>query len=204
MVKEADEAGDAFGLVIIDTLQAYFNGDDSNNNAQVVKFLRSLRPITELSHKPTVLVPAHPVKYAGEDARVPYGGGGILNEIDGNLTLSLTGDAVGLHYQDKLRGVPFEPFFYRSALETADELTDHKGRLIQLPVLRLGGIEVHKEAVEREMRAADKLLCLLSVKAVASLAAAAKEIGVSKTTPIRPHSRIRHHCPNRSRCTASA
>jgi hypothetical protein len=63
---------------------------------------------------------------------VPYGGGGILNEIDGNLTLSMTGDIVTLHYQDKLRGVPFETIFYKSALEIADELMDQRGRLEHL------------------------------------------------------------------------
>ena len=104
MMREAEWDGEEFGLAIIDTLQAYFNGDDNNSNAQVVKFLRSLRPITELAHKPTVLVPAHPTKYAGDDALVPYGGGGILNEIDGNLTLLLRDNVGVLHYQDKLRG----------------------------------------------------------------------------------------------------
>ena len=94
---------------------------------QMVGFLRSLRPITELAHKPTILIPAHPTKNAGDDQLVPYGGGGILNEIDGNLTLSLKGDIVTLHYQDKLRGVPFDPTHYKSTLETADELMDQRG-----------------------------------------------------------------------------
>jgi RecA-family ATPase len=65
MLRVAEKEGETFGLVIIDTLQAYFTGDDSNRNSQVVKFLRSLRPITELAHKPTVLVPAHPTKRRG-------------------------------------------------------------------------------------------------------------------------------------------
>jgi hypothetical protein len=171
---------------VIDTLQASFNGDDSNSNAQVVKFLRSFRPITELAHKPTVLIPAHPIKNAGDDQLVPYGGGGILNEIDGNLTLSLKGDVVTLHYQDKLRGVPFDPVHFKSALETADELTDECGDLAQLPVLRPAKTVDLKAAEEREIKAADKLLLALHRYGKQPSGRAASEVaGLSKTTAIR-------------------
>jgi AAA domain len=182
MVKEADEAGDAFGLVIVDTLQAFFNGDDSNSNAQVVKFMRALRPITELSHKPTVLVPSHPTKNAGDDNLVPYGGGGILNETDGNLTISRKGDIVEFHHQDKLRGVPFEPIMYKSTLETADELTDQRGRPIELPVLRRAEQEDLKAAEQKSLTTPLKILQLLvATKRQSSVRAVALAIGVGKS-----------------------
>jgi RecA-family ATPase len=191
MMQAAEREGEKFGLVIIDTLQAYFTGDDSNSNSQVVKFLRSLRPITELAHKPTVLVPAHPTKHAGDDALVPYGGGGILNEIDGNLTLSMTGDIVTLHYQDKLRGVPFEPIIYKSALEMADELVDQRGRLVELPVLRPAEEKELKAAEERELNASDKLLSALYSGKQPSARAAGVVAGLQMTAACKAVSELK-------------
>jgi hypothetical protein len=184
MVEEADAGGEVFGLVVVDTLQAYFNGDDSNNNAQVVKFLQALRPITELAHKPTVLVPTHPTKYAGDDELVPYGGGGILNEIDGNLTISRKEDVVIFHHQDKLRGVPFDPIIYKSTLEMADELTDQKGRPILLPVLRRAGYDDLQAAEQKPLTAAMKILRLGEKKTLTSARAAGIEVGVGKSVAI--------------------
>ena len=185
MMRVAEQEGATLGLVIIDTLQAYFNGDDSNSNAQVVRFLRSLRPITELPHKPTVLVPAHPVKNAGDDDLVPYGGGGILNEIDGNLTIARKEDIVEFHHQDKLRGVPFEPIIYKSTLETADELTDQDGDLVQLPVLRRADQPELKSAEQKYLTTPLKILTLLAqTKRQPSARAAGAEVGVGKSAAI--------------------
>jgi len=104
-------AGEGSALPYLDTLQSYFPGDDFSGNAEVLKFMRSLRPITEIRGEPTVLVAAHPVKGATTENLVPYGGGAILNEIDGNFTQtpSPDGKTTKLHWFGKLREADFEP-----------------------------------------------------------------------------------------------
>ena len=94
------------GLVIPDTLQAFFSGDDSNSNDQMKEAAETFRGIASLG--PAVMIPAHPVKGATRDRNVPYGGGALLNEVDGNLSLWGPPDAVELSWCGKFRGA-FEP-----------------------------------------------------------------------------------------------
>jgi hypothetical protein len=138
---QAQAASQPFALVIIDTLAAFFDGNDSNDNVQGGEFVRRLRPLTQIGGKPSVLVPAHPVKNAADDNLVPYGGGAILNEVDGNLTLSLKSGLISLHWQGKIRGVDFEPIFFRSELCGSPDVTDIKGRQVMLPVFRPASAE---------------------------------------------------------------
>ncbi|OAI30981.1 hypothetical protein A1351_06740 [Methylosinus sp. R-45379] len=127
-----------FALVIVDTLAAFFDGDNINDAVQGGQFMRRLRPITQIAGIPTVLVAAHPVKNAGEEALVPYGSGAILNEIDGNLTLWKKPETglVSLHWQGKLRGLEFEPVHFRFEISGCPDLRDAKGRDVLLPTLR--------------------------------------------------------------------
>jgi AAA domain-containing protein len=74
-------------LVIVDTLAAFFDGGDINDNVKADDFMRRFRPLTQLPGNPTVIVAAHPKKNAGPDDLKPYGAGAILNEVDGSLTL---------------------------------------------------------------------------------------------------------------------
>jgi hypothetical protein len=67
---------------------------------------------------------------------VPYGGGAILNELDGNLTLKNDGKLVSLHWQAKLRGLDFTPKTFRFEIANSPDLIDAKGRSVQLPILR--------------------------------------------------------------------
>jgi len=53
-----------FALVLVDTLAAFFDGDDMNDNVQGGQFMRRLRPLTRLPGLPSVIVAAHPVKNA--------------------------------------------------------------------------------------------------------------------------------------------
>ena len=69
-----------FALVIVDTLAAFFDGDNINDNVQGGQFMRRLHPLTQIAGLPSVIVAAHPVKNASEEALVPYGGGAILSE----------------------------------------------------------------------------------------------------------------------------
>lgn len=125
-----------FALVMIDTLAAFFDGTDINDNVQGGEFMRRLRPLTRIKGLPSVVVAAHPVKNATDDNLVPYGGGAILNEVDGNLTLSKVGDLTKLHWQGKLRGLEFKPALFKFEILSSPDVIDAKGRQVELPVLR--------------------------------------------------------------------
>ena len=126
-------------LVLIDTLAAFFDGDNINDNVQGGGFMRRLRPITRLPGRPAVVVAAHPVKNAPQDNLLPYGGGAILNEVDGNLTLWRRSEGpagiVELHWQGKLRGLEFNPIPFRFEITSSPEVTDAKGREVALPTM---------------------------------------------------------------------
>ena len=126
-------------LVLIDTLAAFFDGDNINDNVQGGGFMRRLRPITRLPGRPAVVVAAHPVKNAPQDNLLPYGGGAILNEVDGNLTLWRRSEGpagiVELHWQGKLRGLEFAPIQFRFEITSSPEVTDAKGREVALPTM---------------------------------------------------------------------
>ena len=127
-----------FKLIVIDTLASFFDGDNSNDNAQIMAFLRGLRPLSELDGNPTVIVAAHPVKNATDDQLVPYGGGAILNEVDGNLTMTkLTETRSRLHWHTKIRGIDFEPLELEVSEITSEHVKDAKGALIRMPFMRV-------------------------------------------------------------------
>ncbi len=95
-------------VVMVDTLQAFYQGDDSNSNTQMVAFARALRKISELGV--VVLVMAHPTKSPTKERNEPYGGGAFVNEIDGNLALWKNDDGtIDFYWCKKFRG-HFEPF----------------------------------------------------------------------------------------------
>ena len=161
VLRTVEHNGD-FRLIIVDTFAALFDGSDVNDNVQAGEFVRRLRPLTRLRGLPAVLIAAHPVKNASEDNLLPYGGGAILNEVDGNLTLWKKPDTglVNLHWQGKLRGLEFKPRSFRFELVTSPDLLDAKGREVQLPVLRPWGDEV---AECKEAAAVDRNASLLKI-----------------------------------------
>jgi hypothetical protein len=124
-----------YRIVIVDTFAAHFDGKDVNNNSEVIAFVRRYRPMTQLPGRPTVLVSAHPVKGASDDNLIPYGAGGILNEVDGNLTLARKAGGVFLHHKGKIRGADFEPVAFRFEGITTPDIVDVKGFRIETPVL---------------------------------------------------------------------
>jgi len=161
---KALSADGKFALIMVDTLAAYYDGDDINNNIQAGDFMRRLRPMTRLPGLPSVIVAAHPVKNAPSDNLIPYGGGAILNEVDGNLTAcKAVGGVTELSWQGKLRGVEFEPAIFRFELLTSPDVKDVKGREVQLPVLRPASA---RDAEEREKAADNNDVALL--KAIAA------------------------------------
>ena len=124
-----------FALVIVDTLAAYFDGTDMNDNVAAGNFMRRLRALSTVLGNPAVVVPAHPVKGAKRESLVPYGGGAIVNEVDGNLTLWRAQDFCKLHHQTKLRGPNFDPILFRFQEYGCDEVLDGKGRRVIMPLM---------------------------------------------------------------------
>jgi hypothetical protein len=136
-LKELSASGGPFSLVIVDTLQAAFDGKDFNQNKEVLDFVRRQRRLTELPGGLCVVIAAHPVKKAEKTDLIPYGGGSILNEVDGNLTIwkEETG-TIDMHWQGKFRGVDFDPKFFDLEITDAPAILDTKGQRVRIPVLR--------------------------------------------------------------------
>jgi AAA domain len=154
----AASEGGFFSLILADTLAAWFDGKDINDNVQAGDFIRRVRPLTALPGNPSVLVAAHPTKGAGEDQLVPYGGGAILNEVDGNLSLWRKPDTgnVHLHWQGKLRGLEFKQRPFRFEIASSPDILDAKGRQVQLPVIRpiAEADDEARQQIERNLDAA--------------------------------------------------
>jgi hypothetical protein len=148
----------SFTLVIADTFAALFDGKDINNNVEAGEFMRGLRPLTQIKGRPSVLVSAHPVKNASEDNLVPYGGGAILNEVDGNLTLwKGEGGLVTLHHT-KLRGIEFEPLPFQIQVSISHDVLDKEGKEIPLPIMLPGSERLAEERQEAAYSSHRKLL----------------------------------------------
>jgi RecA-family ATPase len=91
IAAEVKRIGGAISITV-DTgpaFQAACGFADENDNLQALRFALKLRELTKLEGNPAVLVPTHPIKNAGRDNLLPRGGSAFLNEVDGNLTLSL-------------------------------------------------------------------------------------------------------------------
>jgi hypothetical protein len=131
--RDADRFG-PFQLVNYDTFQAGFAGADFNDNNDTLKHAQSLRELTTLPGKPSVLVACHPVKNPARDNLEPYGGGSTMNEFDGNLTLWNESGIIELHY-NKVRGPEFAPIHFQIKKLGSPEILDNKGRQPLLPVL---------------------------------------------------------------------
>ena len=164
MAKLLRKAGGEFAFIVVDTLQAGFDGDDSNNNVQTGAYMRRLRPLCALPGKPAVVVAAHPVKGAQRDNLAPYGGGAVVNEVDGNLTLwKADGKNIAeLHWQVKFRGVPFDPVHFTIEAHTCPDLLDNKGRALRLPVVKhLPASAAAVVAAKAERKAEDEAVALM-------------------------------------------
>lgn len=112
-------------MVIVDTLQAFFDGDDANNNVEMADFARHFRQVANAGV--AVLILAHPSKGAGRDTNAPYGGGSFTNEIDGNLALWKNGDdSIDFYWARKFRG-NFQPFKIELKQVSLDKAKNSKG-----------------------------------------------------------------------------
>lgn len=178
-IEALAKRGVEYSLIIIDTLQAAFDGKDFNDNKGILDFIRRCRGLTGLPGRPSVIIAAHPVKSAQADNLLPYGGGSIINEIDGNLTLQRDGETniTTLHYLAKFRGPEFAPRPFRIEAPPCAGLLDIEGRIISPPVVYPITTEaaetIETVAEEREM----KLLQIIRNNAMRSLRDMAQELG---------------------------
>ncbi len=146
-------------IVVADTLASFFTGDNFNDNNQMLETAKTLRSISEkVKSRPTGVCLAHPVKNAAKDNLLPFGGGTIVNEFDGNLTLwSPDGETTTLHWQGKHRGAPFDPIDFKLHRFEPPGLVDARGRpmpmTIALPLTEAEAEVKAKEAESTEDRA---------------------------------------------------
>jgi len=91
--------------------------------------------MTKIKGNPAVIIAAHPTKNASDDNLIPTGSGAVLNDVDGNFTMSKSHK---LHWQGKIRGPEFIPVPFKIELVKAEILIDTKGRQIPAPVMLPG------------------------------------------------------------------
>ena len=125
-------------LIIVDSLQAFFEGDNDNDNTQMVEMAHKMRRLCDIPQRPAQIIIAHPAgKTPQKDNLVPRGGGAFLNEIDGNLTVwSQDASSQTLHHSQKFRGAGFDPMEWVMEVRQFDHLTDVHGTPLKLPVSR--------------------------------------------------------------------
>lgn len=124
-------------LVVFDSLQAFFTGEDDNSNVAMLKLAFAFREVSAgHRNKPVGLIITHPVKRAPKDNLLPRGGSAVTNELDGNLTVWSDGDYGELHWQGKFRGPPFDPIKFEVARIQPEGLEDEDGDRLTISVVR--------------------------------------------------------------------
>jgi hypothetical protein len=143
-------------LVIADSQQAFFEGDDDNSNMQMLDSAIAFRKLIEPHPKrPACIALAHPVKNASRENIVPRGGSALLNELDWNLTAWLEAEKniITLHHT-KHRGAPFEPIDFETVQIQPEGLVDEDGDQVSCTIIRpLGDLrqsELEEQAASRE------------------------------------------------------
>jgi|TARA_R110000823_G_scaffold245599_4_gene369756 archaellum biogenesis ATPase FlaH len=156
VLRSKMEAMPDLKMVIVDSLQAFFEGDNDNDNTQMVEMAHRLRNLCKTHQRPALLIIAHPAgKVPQKDNLVPRGGGAFLNEIDGNLTVwSQDASQQTLHHSQKFRGAGFDPMEWVMQIHEFSHLTDIHGTPLKLPVSRP---ETTSERVDRENTSDDLL-----------------------------------------------
>ena len=184
-------------MVVVDTLMAYFQGDDDNSNAQMAAYARDvLRPLTRLPGHPCVIVPAHPVKNArSKDLMVPRGGGAFLNEVDANLCLTSDGEGVvQLHWAGKIRGPEFDPVPFVLEELSHEEVTDSEGRVLKSVMARAAAEKEIRNRMGDTITLEDDVLLLLDAMKEPSIRRIAEELpGATKSKVERAIKILKEH-----------
>jgi hypothetical protein len=176
--REIEPFGDA-ALIILDTSAALFVGEDENNPIEMLKHARTQRKLIALPGRPCVIALNHPIKRpSGPEQLLPRGGGGYLNEVDGNFTLwARDGKLSDFHWTGKLRGPDFEMITFRMEEITTMNLVDSKGRLMPTVMARLVTDADIEDSEEKAIFQENRLLKAISAKPEASIAELAQAFG---------------------------
>lgn len=148
--QQINATGHSYGLIIGDSLAAYFPGDEENDNVQMGAYARNWRVLTTCGGNPAIIALAHPIKAATQDTLSPRGGGAFMAEIDGNLTLWAQGDrtTTTLSWQGKFRGADFQPVTFALKPVKLANMMDAKGRPFISVVAALQTSEETERAVD--------------------------------------------------------
>jgi hypothetical protein len=171
-------------LCIFDSLQAFFMGDDDNQNMAMLATATAFREMSA-GHpmRPVNLILAHPVKNATQDNLLPRGGSSLTNELDGNLTVWREENGiVTLHWLGKFRGVPFDPIKLQTELIKPEGLVDSDGNQMPCTVIRPLGEMREAEIVRQTNDRAIKMLVALQANPRATQAELGVAIGASRAT----------------------
>jgi hypothetical protein len=160
-IKAEAEAAGGFDLIVVDTSQAFFGGDDENSNAQMVGHAKAMRKLTTLPGNPCVIILTHPVKNPSKDNLLPRGGGGFLAEVDGNLTIWNDSDNITFHHQGKFRGAGFAPINFVLKPVQPKALKDAKGRQIPTVVAEHVTEEAFRKRLADNATDEDKVMIML-------------------------------------------
>jgi hypothetical protein len=175
---ELARRGGEFGLVIIDTGPAFFEGDDESSRAQMGMHARMFRSLIDvIPGRPCIIVNCHPVKNAVADNLSPAGGGSFVNEMDGNLTAAKTDSAVEVHWQVKFRGPEFAPLHFLIRTVTQQDLKDRKGRLIPTCICEWVSEQATEEMAAQKTADEDRVLEFINLTPNASFASIATAMG---------------------------
>lgn len=177
---------DDVALCVFDSLQAFFEGDDDNQNMAMLNLALDFRDVTaEHPNRPASLIIAHPTKKAGHDNLLPRGGSAITNELDGNLTCWAEGGIVELHNQGKFRGVPFDPIKFEMVVVKPEGLLDARGNQMACTVIKPLGEE--KEAEMRRQAGSREIAALEAIEANPAVTQheLAAHLGISRTSTRR-------------------
>jgi AAA domain/CHC2 zinc finger len=166
---EAIELGGEFGLVIVDTGPAFYEGDDENNRVQQGKHAEMLRGLIDIiPGKPAVIVNVHPVKHATAENLLPAGGGNFLNAVDGNFTAARTDNTTVLHWQGKFRGPDFAPMHFMLRTVTHERLVTSTGRLVPTVVCDWISDEAKDQIDAAKVKDEDSILAAIEADPKAS------------------------------------
>lgn len=178
----------AFDLIVVDTLMAFFPGDDDNSNAEMKAFAQELRLLLDIPGNPLVLVPAHPTKSATKEDLQPRGGGAFLAEIDGNYCLWPSSDKTTELYPHpfKFRGTPFPPLKLQIKVRSDVPGTkDSKGRSITIPLAVPVTAKEVAQKIEMDIDEMDKILLPLEGEKYVKRKDLLEASGLAKSTAER-------------------
>lgn len=149
-------------LWLVDSFQAYFEGEDDSHNIQMLDAAKNFRALSSLHpNRPPGVILAHPIKNPSRDQLMPRGGSSVTNELDGNLTLWRDGDISTFHWLAKIRGIPFDPMQFEHLLVQPEGMVDSLNRQMSGPILKPVMPERAKDLAKEERRRKIRILALI-------------------------------------------